>query len=256
MTRLGIVVEGNKGSAGSVGEDAVWTYNMDERWNGTSKLCILLPGHGAGVAQYASNTMGGVIAADLARTGEWVALAIQGVSNVAWGRQACVDAIDNAGIAGIARGCHGPKFAVLGYSAKGVDAGNYYKQHKAKLGAMITCSGVEDLDAAYGTAGHPSIGGGPFNAEIDASYGSYAATAGFRIQDEPASFRGGPPWRLYSPTDDSVVPHSIADNLVAAVADANVALRLPDTLTGNHTGFWTNIPKGEIVTFLNTGNYS
>ncbi len=244
------------GTAGTVGEQAIWTYNIDERWDGTSRLAILLPGHGDGVSQFASNTTGGTVATALARTGKWVAVAIEAAGPVSWGNQAEVDAIEAARVAGVARGAFGPKCAVLGYSMRGLGAANYYKQHDDKLGALVTFSGVVDLDWAYGTGGHSPVASPDYHAEIDTAFGSYAATAGFRVWDEPETFQGGSvPWRLYHPTDDSTVPYALATAHVAAVDDPMVTLRSPD-ITGDHTGFWGNIPAGEIVTFLDAGDWS
>lgn len=254
MTRIGIKVEPSTGTAGTPGEMAIWTYNIEEAWSGTSRLAIFLPGHGAGVSQFASNTVGGTLCAALAMTGRYICVAPQVLGTVAWYRQAVIDAVVAARTAGIARGAKSGKVGLVGYSMNGGAVANMVKQHPDMLAAAVTIAGALDLDWAYGTAGHTPVASPNYSAEIDASYGSYAATAGFRIWDEPATFRNkGVPWMVIHPTDDELVPYSIGADFVANVNDPLVTLH--PALTGGHTGLWANLPPSDVLAHLDSGNW-
>ena len=252
MSHIGIRTECSVGTAGTVGESAVWTYNVDERWDGTSRLAVFVAGHGAGPAAFQQNTSGGLLPMMLARTGRYVCVAIQATSTVAGGRQSVVDAIDAARVAGGTRGTLSAKCALVGYSEGGLGSANYYKQHSDKLACLLTLSGALDLDWAYGTGGHSLVASPDFHTEIDTAYGSYAATAGFRVWDEPTSFRAkGVPWKIGHATDDEVVPTSIATTLLASINDPSVTAW--PAYSGGHTAFWDNLPIADVVGFIDSG---
>lgn len=252
------------GRAGVAGEAEVVSYNHHtEKWDGTSRLIICLHGHGT-VGQDLNNPLqfnqnvgfAGQAATALARTGRYIICSIQAGGSTAWSKPAVMANIDSAVTALRARGCKAGKYGLLGYSMGGLAALNKLKRDAANIAAMWLWAPAADLDFIYSTAGHvPVANNAGWTAEVDASFGSYAATAGYRAWDEPASFRNlGVPTKICHATDDAVIPRSLSTDFVAAVNDPSITLRAPDVV-GGHTGLFANVPDAEIIAFYDAANW-
>lgn len=251
------------GRAGVAGETECVTFNLEEKWNGTSRIIIALHGHGT-PGQDASNPLqfqqgpgfAGLQAMALGRTGRYIVCAIQASGSTNWSKPSVMANIDAAVTAMRTRGGKTGKYGLIGYSMGGLGAFNKLKRDSANIAAVLAWAPAIDLDYIRGTAGHvPNSGNATWQAEVDAAFGSYAASAGYRVWDEPASFRNlGVPARIIHATNDEVIPYSISSDFVAAVNDPNITLRQPDIL-GGHTGLFVNIPDEEIVAFYDAANW-
>jgi alpha-beta hydrolase superfamily lysophospholipase len=251
------------GKAGVVGEAEVVSFNTREKWDGTSRLIICLHGHGTpgqdlnNPLQFVQNVnFAGQAASALARTGRYIICAIQAAGSVAWSKPAALAAIDTAVAAMRTRGAKAGKYGIIGYSMGGLTAFNKLKRDAANIAAMWTWAPAVDLDYVRNTAGHvPASGNNTWQAEVDAAFGSYAASAGYRVWDEPASFRNlGVPVKVCHATDDNVIPNSISTSFVAAVNDPNITMRTPD-VTGSHTALFAYVPDAEVVAFYDAANW-
>lgn len=260
LRRPGIFTETTIGKAGIPGETEVITYSTGELWDGTSRLVIALHGHGnAGqdtimASQYNQNVGSGLAAMALARTGRYVVCSIQAGGVSSFSKPAVMTDIDTAVAAMRARGIKAGKYGLLGWSMGGLETANKIKRDAANIAAAWTWAPLVDLDFAHSTAGHSPVAGvASWTTEIDAAFGSYAASAGYRVWDEPTSFRGlGVPWKICHATDDATIPQSVSTSFVAAVNDPNITMRTPD-VTGGHTNLFTNIPDAEIVAHFDSG---
>lgn len=263
LPRAGIKTEQvAAGGMGTPGETAVLTYNTGELWDGTSRLVICLPGHGTPgnntgpVQQYNQNTMCGIVAAALARTGRYVVCALQADGATSWSNPR----VDAAILAALpimrARGVRPGKYGGNGYSMGGLGMANHLKRHSADVAAVMTWAAAINLYYVYSEASSPiKAGNANWTSEVDAAYGSWGATAGYRVSDEPQTYRGlGVPWKLVHATDDNVIPYSVSRDFVTNVNDPNVTLRQPDIL-GSHTGLFLNVPDAEIVAHFDSGNW-
>lgn len=140
------------------------------------------------------------------------------------------------------------KVGIIGYSMGGVSVLNYLKNNAAKVAACWLWEPCTDLTWAFNNAAAPS-----WATEINTSYGSFAATAGSRIADEYATWRGlGIPIKVVHASDDTVIPASQSAAFIAGVNDPLVTLRTPAP-TGDHTGVFPNIPAAETVQFFEAG---
>lgn len=116
---------------------------------------------------------------------------------------------------------------------------NWLKRNPEKVRAYWGWAPVTDLDWAYQN--------GTWAPEIDTAFGTpYATTTvGYRIHDEPASFRGVCPIALAIAVDDAVVVPANVSSFVASVNDPLVTYR--PIASGNHTGLFTQVPTSEVV---------
>lgn len=259
MAKMGIVTEYAVGNAGTAGEAAVWHYNTDEKWNGTSRPIIFLHGHGNTGQDlqtpwtFGQNTGAGLSAMALARTGKYVCCSIQASGVASWSSPATLTSILNAATAMQTRGCRIGKFGIEAYSMNGLAAANIVKRYASQVAGVVAWNPVLDGDWVRSTAGHtPVAGNATWTTEYDAAFGSYAASAGYRVFDEPASYRNlGVPFKIIRATDDEVVPAQIATDFVAAVNDPMFTIRTP-AITGGHTQMWGNVPDSEIVAFFDS----
>lgn len=248
------------GAAGTAGEVAVLTQNSGELWDGTSRLVIALHGHGtpgqdtSTPQQYNQNTGAGLGAMALARTGRYVVCSIQADGATSWSNPRVMTAISAAVAALRARGARPGKYGLLGWSMGGLEAANQIKRDHANIAAAWTWAPAIDLDYVFSTAGHvPVANNASWTSEATTAFGSYAASAGYRVWDEPASFRGlGVPWKICHATDDATIVPSISTSFVAAVNDPAVTMRTPD-VTGGHTMLFGNVPDAEIVAHFDSG---
>lgn len=250
----------------AAGEDYLLHYGTNERFDGTSRLIIAPHGHGGSAAhlqqnaQFNGRPLFAAVSADRFRSGpRYMCLGINAAGPATFGNQASIDSVMAAVAWAVARGARPGKFAMCGYSMAGGISLNVVKQKwntdPACVGALLI-SPLSDLDWAYSTAGHtPVANNSTYTSEISTSFGGYPPTAGYRIWDEPASFRNGVPMKIYHPTDDTVVPYSLSTSLVAAINRPYVTLRQPD-ITGNHTGMFVNIPDEEVVAFYDSLDWS
>jgi hypothetical protein len=203
--------------------------------------------------QFAQNTGAGAAPMALARTGRYVICSIEAAGPVSWSKQAAVDAAVNAVTAARTRGVKTGKYGVLAWSMGGQIAANLLKQQHANIAGMWTWSSMLDLDWAHSTAGHnPIANNGTWTTEIETAFGSWAASAGYRVWDEPATFQGlGVPWKVCHATDDATVPYSVSSSFVANVNDSNVTMRAP-AVTGDHLGLFQNVDPSEVVGFFDS----
>jgi dienelactone hydrolase len=263
LLRRGIRTEYSIGTAGQAGEAAVWTYNVGELWDGTSRLVIALHGHGTAgqdnftPLQFNQNVGPGLVPMALALTGRYVVLGIEAAGAVSWSKPAVMDRIDAAVTAARTRGVKTGKYGLLGWSMGGLEVANKIKRDHANIAVAWTWSPALDLDYIHSTAGHvPIANNAGWTTEVETAFGTWAASAGYRVWDEPASYQGlGVPWRIAHATDDSVIPQSISTSFVAAVADADISMRTPN-ITGDHTMLFANVPDAEVVAFYDAGRWA
>lgn len=238
----------------SAGQDYILHHHTNERFDGTSRLIIATHGHGGSAAHLQQNAQfnGRPLFAAVA-SGRYMVLGINAAGPATFGNQASVDSVKTDALAyGRSRGARGGKYAVCGYSMGGGVALNVVKQDYANVAGALLYAPLSDLDWAYNTAGHsPVSGSGVYPGEINTAFGSYAATAGYRIWDEPASFRHGVPILIAHATDDATVPYSLSTSFVASVNQPYVTVRSPD-ITGGHTGLFANVPDEAVVAFFDS----
>jgi dienelactone hydrolase len=192
----------------------------------------------------------------LARTGRYVVCSIQAVGVAAWSSPAALAAIDAAVAAARTRGVKTGKYALLGWSMGGLTTANRIKRDAANIAAAWTWAPCLDLDYVHGTAGHtPNAGNPTWTTEVETAFGTYAASAGYRVWDEPDSYKGLlVPWKIVHATDDSVMPYTLSQSFVAAVHDPNVVLRAPDVL-GDHTLLFGYIKDQEVLAHFDGGHW-
>lgn len=262
LNRYGIRTEFTTGTAGTAGETACWTYNTGEQWDGTSRLIIALHGHGNPGSDstmcltFNQNVGPGSAAMALARTGRYVVCSIQAAGASSWSKPAALTAINDAVTAARTRGAKTGKYGILGWSMGGLETANQIKRDYANIAAAWTWSPAIDLDYVYSTAGHYILSNNTgWKNEVDAGFGSYAATAGYRVWDEPASYRNlGVKWKICHATNDSVIPYEISTNFVSAVNDPDISMRTPDVV-GDHTLLFQYVPDSEVVAHFDSGNW-
>lgn len=260
LLRYGITTEMTTGKAGIAGETEVVTYSTGELWDHTSRLIIALHGHGTAgqdaptPQQFGQNVGSGRGAMALARTGRYIVCAIQAGGATSWSKPAVMADIDSAVAALRARGARLGKYGLLGWSMGGLEVANKIKRDAANIGAAWTWAPAIDLDYVHSTAGHVlSAGNATWTAEVEAAFGTWPASAGYRVWDEPASYRGlGVPWKIVHATNDSVIPQSVSTSFVAAVNDPSITMRTPDVV-GDHTNLFQYIPDDEIVAHFDSG---
>lgn len=255
--REGVKVEFSTSTAGTAGETACWVYNVGEKWDGTSIPVICLHGHGTvgqdapTPLQFAPDGLAGRHLYELVKEGGFVGLSLQAGGAASWGKPSVYTAIVNAAAAAVTRGCRPGKVAAVGYSMGAFEWLNMLKLAASmglSIGALWLWAALPDLDYARSTAGHDPVAGNPtWTTEIDTAFGSYAATAGYRIWDEPQSFRGlKVPTRIAHAIDDATIPFAITKKFVEDVNDPSIRLYKPD-LTGGHTGLFPNVPYRDFV---------
>lgn len=173
----------------------------------------------------------------------------------AWGDAAALARIDDAIAWAHAQGYKTDKIGLMGYSMGGLAALNWIKRNAAKVAGAWLWAPATDLDFFNGTAGYvPAYANpnnapqGAYSAEIQADYNPYGAgSAGFRIHDEPASFRGIAPIKIAQADDDATVPPAQNTSFVANVNDPLVTFR--EIANGGHTGLFAGVPAAEVVQF-------
>lgn len=255
LKRIGVRTETlAAGAAGTAGEISVLTYNSGELWDGTSRLVIALHGHGVAgqdtntPQQFNQNTGAGLGAMALARTGRYVVCSLQADGATSWSNPRVMTAINAAVAAMRTKGAKAGKYGLLGWSMGGLEIANQIKRDAANIAAAWTWAPSIDLDYVFSTAGHvPIANNAGWTSEATTAFGTYAASAGYRVWDEPATFRGlGVKWKICHATDDGTIPQSISTSFVAAVNDPNITMRTPN-VTGDHTGLFQYVPDAEIV---------
>lgn len=197
----------------------------------------------------------------LAQSG-FACFSIDGGGPATWGGPVAQTAMANAVAHALAL-FGGTKVGLFGFSMGGATCSNYVKRNAAKVAGVWLSDPVLDLDYVHSTAGYtpaytvapagPTAPAG-WAAEAEAAYstnaaGWTAATAGWRIHDDAASYRGLCPIRISHAVDDTTLSYSGSQRFVADVNDPNVTLR-PGNLTGDHVGQFANLPTSEIVSFF------
>lgn len=155
------------------------------------------------------------------------------------------------------------KVAYYAMSMGGLVMLNAIKSDHSDVIGFGALSPACDLDWFHGTAGytpaytHPgatSFGG--FTASMEAAFGTNtagwaAATAGKKVYDEPATWRGLMPMKFWEGDADVTVPFGQVQSFVTNVADAQVTLR---TLSGSpHVPYLPSVggpPMQEYVDFF------
>lgn len=200
-------------------------------------------GGGAGCAQFIYDVNGGAVQASapphlhyLVHTG-FSGMAIDAGGPFTWGNDASVAAVAAAVAYARANGlCHPTKkVALLAYSMGNVVAMNYIRQHGADVGAYIAEAPPYDIDYFHANG---------YAAEIDAAYPSGYGPS------NPINFAGtiATRTRIYHAQDDTVVPIAQGQSLLAALGAADKSMiTLPN---GNHTAFWPNIDKQELLNWI------
>lgn len=238
---MGVRVETGVGLA-TAAERVVVYSSSAEAWDGRSRLIIAAHGHGGGAEQWAPSFTGlGVHAAALVLTGRYVVVAIDAGGPTSWGNAASMTAVADARTWAVGRGARAGRYGLAGYSMGGAVALNRLKRDAANVAGAMLWAPLTDL--GYANTVNPS-----WSAEITAAFGSWAATAGYRIADEAASTYADPslpPVRIVHATDDATVPYS-QSTAFAAAAGARVAVRSP-AITGGHVGLFTETPVAETV---------
>jgi len=237
-----------------VGETSYLTTARNEHRNGTSHGVIVLHGHNGSSLQSTVATSGfGAHVQALADAGIMV-LAIDAGGPVAWSSPAAMTAITSAytWLTG-AGGAHSGKVGLFGWSMGGLTALNWLKRNPSLVAGTWLWAPCSDLDWARPTAGYTpayATGGvnGAWQTEIDAAFGSYAATAGYRVRDEYSTWTGKGPIRIAHANNDTTVPIGQSTAFIAGVADATVTQRV--VTTGDHTGVMDQVPTSETVAFF------
>lgn len=254
----GVRVEYLVNSPFAAGSDAMLIYGASEKWNGTSRLIVGAHGHGGNATQWMPlDGWAGRHAAALARTNRYIVLSMGCAGPAAWWNNAALAEIAAGVTYARGRGAKSGKYGAIGYSMGGGTMIQQCKEDHTNMAGALVWAPAADLDWAYSTAGYAPPYGLSNNAgrtaEINAAYGSYAATAGHRIMDEAATTYHNLtcPIRIIHATDDSVVPYGIATRFVALADNPLITLRQPDIL-GNHTAQFRNTPDEETVAFFDS----
>lgn len=228
-----------------VGEDYLLHYNPSERFDGTSRLIITTHGHSGTASQWLqSHTFIGRHACALVRTGRYMVLAVSAAGGTAWSDPAALSSITAGVTYGHTRGAATGKYGLMGYSMGGLTVFNRIKRDAANIAGAMVWAPLTDL-----TWAHSGVNG-TWTTEIETAYGSWAASAGYRVADEPATFHSlSVPVNIVHATDDSVVPYSQTTSFLSAVNNPLFTLRKPD-VTGDHTGLFQNTTDLETLTFF------
>lgn len=235
----------------------------------TRPSIIFPPGHTGDVFGYGPENTGLSFepARALAQAG-FACFSIDGGGPTTWSGPAAQTAMGNAVAHALAL-FGGTKVGLFGFSMGGATSLNYLKRNSAKVAGAWLADPVTDLDYVHTTSGYfpaytiapagplaPS--GWAAEAETDFSTnaaGWAAATTGWRIYDEPATFRGLCPLRFSHANDDTTLSYFGTQKLVTNINDPNVTLR-GGTLTGDHVGQFANLPPSEIVAFFQSLSWS
>ena len=212
--------------------------------NGAGKGILAQHGHGADALQFtaATDTIGDH-ASKLADAG-FAVLAGDEAGGASWGGAAAMTAMDDL-YAYLQTGpskCRSGRVGLFGWSMGGLVALNWMKRNPTKVGCVWLWSPVTDLDWARTQAA--------WTAEVNAAYGGdYSTSGGYRVHDEPASFRGIAPIRIAHATDDAVVPFAQSQAFVTAVNDPEVSLH-STSLVGGHTDLFRHVSASDISDFF------
>lgn len=239
----------------AAGEDYILHYGTNERFDGRSRLIIATHGHGGSAAHLQQNSafngrpLFAAVSADRFRAGpSYMVLGINAAGPNTFGNQASVNAVLAAVTYGRSRGARAGKYALCGYSMGGGVALNTVKQDYVNIAGALLYAPLSDLDWANSTAGHnPVANNSTWTSEIGTAFPG--GLTGYRIWNEPASWRNNVPMLICHATDDTTVPYSLSTSFVANVNQSYVSVRSP-SITGNHTGLFANIPDSEVVAFF------
>jgi dienelactone hydrolase len=233
----------------TAGDDYILYYDP-ARTVPSPRLIIALHGHNNTATQLVPlhNFIGRHLTA-LVRSGRYMVLGIAAKGGVSWSDPAAVQAVADAVTYGVTRGAASGKYGIVGYSMDGLLSWNVIKRDAAHVAGATLWAPCSDLDWAYNA-------NGTYQSEIVAAFGSYAATAGYRVHDEPSTFHSlSVPVKVLHATDDSVVPYSQSTGFLAAVNNPLMTSRAPD-FTGDHTGQFQNVPDAETVAFFDACTWS
>lgn len=238
------------------------TLITDGTYQATRRSIVIPPGHGNGGRGYQPPNTGFEFARALAEAG-FAVYTIDAGGVATWGGPAMQTALGNA-VNHMLSLFGGTKVGLLGYSMGGLGTLNYIKRNPTLVAGAYFLEPVTDLDWVHSTAGYTppyDISGvgvvqAVWNTEAETAYSATSATwatqsAGYRVHDEPQTFRGLCPMTFAHATDDTVVPSNATVAFVQAVNWSTVTLRA-GTLTGNHTGIFTTLPAHELVDFYDS----
>ena len=195
----------------------------------------------------------------LVHTGRYLVCGIDAAGGVAWSNDSALTAMTNAR-AWLRTLTNSPvKIGLMSYSMGGLLALNWIKRNPTLVAGAQMFAPVTDLDWAHGAnPGYGILAPGSWAGEIETAFGTNAAgyaaaTAGYRVMDEPASWRGICPIKIAHGASDAAVPPAASAQFVSLVNDPQVTLR-PNT-TGHHTTVFGSVPVDETVRFFDSLNW-
>lgn len=224
-------------------DNQLFIRRSDVRLDGTHPAVLCCHGHGGDSGQFQpfgkTGSSPGWHAWNLAMAGYLVLAVDHGAApHAEWSNQSAMDRLTDAYNYAMAQGAKPGKVGLFGWSMGGLTALNWIKRNPTLAACAWLWAAVTDLDWA-----RLNSSWGP---EITTDYPS--GSAGFNVHDEPTSWRGVCPITFAHADDDSVVPPSLTDTFVSAVADPKVKKR--SVPTGNHTALFTQVPSAETIAFF------
>lgn len=244
----------------SPSEQCTVSYPLDIPNNNTVRLVMAFHGRNSDSTGFSQTNFGPHTSLiGLVATGRYLVCSIDGSSYTNWGGPGLVSAAAAAQTwVRSAFSLRATKYGIDAWSMGGVGAANVLKRDAANIAAVWTWAGAVDLDWAYSTVGHsPQAGQPAYATEIDAAYGSYAATAGYRIWNEATTtYRAiNVPWMLAHATDDATVPISVRDTFVANAANSKITSYTPAITSGGHTALFGAVPNQRFIDHFDSGSW-
>lgn len=173
----------------------------------------------------------------------YAVLSIDAGGTTTWGNSTSVTAVTNAvGYLNTTVGASNTKVGFLAWSMGGTVALNWIKRNTSQTGCVWLWAPCTDLDWAHSQ--------GTYTSEVNTAYsGNYTTNSvGYKVADEPASWRNVAPIRIAHAADDTTVPQSQSSNFVTSVNDSKVTFR--PVSSGGHTGLFANVPTSEVIAFF------
>lgn len=234
--------------ASTVGEDYLLFTNPAWRSNAQPRLIVATHGRSNTASQWVQTSdFLGRHAVALVETGRYMVLSVSAGGPTAFSNPASQTSIANGVAYGQSLGARAGKYGMIGYSMGGLAVWNRIKRDPANIAGAWLWSPLSDL--AWANT-NPT-----YTPEIAASFGSYTASAGYRVADEPATFTNlSVKVKVAHPTDDATVPYSQSSLFLAAVNNPLMSMRTPD-IVGGHTGQMRAVPDAEIVAFFDSLNW-
>lgn len=176
----------------------------------------------------------------------YLVMAIDAGGITTWGNAASVAAVNSAITFLNGKGYDTTKISIFGWSMGTAVSLNWIKRNPTKIKCAFLWAVAPDLDWAHT---QPT-----YTAEIDTAYGgNYAANApGYKIVDEPASFRNICPIKIYHGDADTTIPITKAQEFVTNVNDPLVTLTT--VAGGSHTSVFAGASAASVIQFFTQNN--